>query len=313
MAREQSAMIARDYVRADGRVLEQPKGRAAAYLWPFGMLLSAESARIQSDGDGGKRIDRLLTEMEAYRTGDAYSASRGNDDVYYDDNAWVALALLEAPGKHPAWRGVAERILRFNMAAEDPKLGGGLYWRVKPKESKNTCTNAPTLLGLILLGEPWSLTESDRLMKWLTRLEDPADGLFWDNIRMDGTIEKTKWSYNTGVMIRAFLAASSGPGPLRRRAVRAGASAADYWLTAEGAVRCDASFACHLVDAWLDLSRVDESRPWRSYAVRAALYAWSNLRDKDGHSSKRWERHAGEPSLLADASLARALWRLSAP
>lgn len=306
MAQEQSAMIARDYVRTDGRVLEHPNGRDAAYLWPFGMLLLSEAARLRSDDDGGKRIDRLLTEMEAYRAADAYSASRGDDDVYYDDNAWVARALLEAPGKHPSWRGIAERILRFNMAAQDSKLGGGLYWRVKPKESKNTCTNAPTLLGLILLGKP-----ADGLMKWISCLEDPADGLFWDNIRLDGTIEKTKWSYNTGVMIRAFLAATSGPGPLRRRAVRAGASAADYWLTSEGAIKCDASFACHLVDAWLDLARVDESRPWREYAERAALYAWTHLRDEQGHSSKRWERVDGGPSLLADASLARAMWRLA--
>lgn len=41
-----------------------------------------------------------------------------------------------------------------------------------------------------------------RLYAWtLTNLRDPEDGCYWNDKQADGSINKTKWTYNTGVMI----------------------------------------------------------------------------------------------------------------
>src|SRR4029079_18905729 len=34
-------------------------------------------------------------------------------------------------------------------------------------------------------------------------LRDPADGLYWDHVDAAGNIERTKWSYNQGLMALA--------------------------------------------------------------------------------------------------------------
>jgi predicted alpha-1,6-mannanase (GH76 family) len=34
-------------------------------------------------------------------------------------------------------------------------------------------------------------------------LLSPDNGLYWDNVHMDGSIDKTQWSYNQGVMLGA--------------------------------------------------------------------------------------------------------------
>ena len=40
------------------------------------------------------------------------------------------------------------------------------------------------------------------LYAWtLTNLRDPEDGCYWNDKQADGSINKTKWTYNTGVMI----------------------------------------------------------------------------------------------------------------
>ena len=46
------------------------------------------------------------------------------------------------------------------------------------------------------------LALAKRLYAWtLTNLRDPEDGCYWNDKQADGSINKTKWTYNTGVMI----------------------------------------------------------------------------------------------------------------
>ncbi len=47
------------------------------------------------------------------------------------------------------------------------------------------------------------LIEPNTIYAWTKKnLQDPADGLFWDNLSLDGRIGKAKFSYNTALMLR---------------------------------------------------------------------------------------------------------------
>ncbi len=56
----------------------------------------------------------------------------------------------------------------------------------------------------MLTGEQSYLDDALRLYAWTNAtLQDPNDGLYYDNINLSGHIDKVKLTYNTALMIRA--------------------------------------------------------------------------------------------------------------
>ena len=110
----------------------------------------------------------------------------------------------------------AKRIVEFLQDGEDDSFGGGLWWNEEQKgqqgvgdSNKPTCANGYATLFLL---EYYSVCPQEekadvlalakRLYAWtLTNLRDPEDGCYWNDKQADGSINKTKWTYNTGVMI----------------------------------------------------------------------------------------------------------------
>ena len=76
------------------------------------------------------------------------------------------------------------------------------------KESKHTCSNAPgAVLALKLFKateDTLYLSRGKELYEWTKAyLQDSADYLYFDNIRLDGKIGKAKFAYNSGQMMQA--------------------------------------------------------------------------------------------------------------
>jgi rhamnogalacturonyl hydrolase YesR len=180
-------------------------------------------------------------------------------DRYYDDNAWMAMALVEAyevlgDDKYLRW---AEDTMRYVLSGEDALLGGGIYWRESDKATKNTCSNAPSVAAALSIyrhtRDQRLLVAAIRLYGWTKRtLQDPEDHLMWDNIDLAGKIERTKWSYNTGLMIRSaaeLFAATRNPqymDDLRQFQSASGRR----WLRDES-IRDDGRFAHLLMESWI--------------------------------------------------------------
>ena len=85
---------------------------------------------------------------------------------------------------------------------------GGVFWTQAPwSQDRNTVSNGPGAeLGLHL----YRLTRKSYYLDWAKRMYEwtrthmlAPNGLYWDHIDLAGTIEKTQWSYNQGVMIGA--------------------------------------------------------------------------------------------------------------
>jgi hypothetical protein len=254
----------RHFLRRDGLYRRDGRPRlpgAAAHLWPTARAFAAavDLLGIPADRRGGFDADSAvsahLRALEAYWDGTAELPSYASDvigsrfggDRYYDDNAWVGLALVQLerlrPGHGHAQR--AEALLRFAVggwdARPDVPSPGGVFWveQTRPargvgraNHDRNTVSNAPNAqVGLHLTelragdGDLRRFTRAHDMYAWVNATLDagreagaPGTGLFFDKVRGDGTIDRTLWSYNQGSMIGAnvLLARQSGLDPAAR-------------------------------------------------------------------------------------------------
>ncbi len=194
-------------------------GNAKAFLWPYGGHAEAIAAQYETYPDCAHAKALYLETLDGIRPyqvcrDDGYlayaAANGGSGDVYYDDNAWLVIIYMNAYKAFgdAKWLDLAERTLHFCYSAWDEKLGGGLYWQENNKNGKNTCINSPIAK---VSAELYKITKKQEYLDWSKKiyawtkenLMDPEDGLYFDNINLEGRVDKTKFSYNTGCMIGA--------------------------------------------------------------------------------------------------------------
>ncbi|MGW0022362.1 glycoside hydrolase family 76 protein [Rhodococcus sp. NPDC003382] len=117
---------------------------------------------------------------------------------YYDDMAWLGLALERAQ-RHllvDHRKGIAD-LEDALFAAWQPERGGGLPWR-RRDNFFNTPANGPAGLLLSRTGKVWRAQE---IADWIDEtLKDPETGLIFDGIR-NGKIERAIYSYCQGVVL----------------------------------------------------------------------------------------------------------------
>ncbi len=226
--------------RRDG--LPRRRG-AVAHLWPLARALvgtldlAGVPPALVPGFDAGAAIAQRLAALERYwdPAGDtpAYSSdvlrTRFGGDRYYDDNAWVGLALIQLQRLHPGAAGLerAAELFRFAVAGwdhrEDVPSPGGVFWVEQGRgvgtrnHDRNTVSNAPNAeLGLHLAELTGTSLKAhgsigaQEMYGWVNATldaggpaGDPATGLFGDKVRGDHTLDRTLWSYNQGSMIGA--------------------------------------------------------------------------------------------------------------
>jgi hypothetical protein len=239
----------------------------AAHVWPFAraMVATLDLAGVDPGLVGGFDADAEIADrlraLERYYDPDgdypAYASdpvgTRIGGDRYYDDNAWVGLALIEHERLRPGAGnlGRAEELFRFAVGGWDRRTDvpspGGVFWVEqghgvgKRNHDRNTVSNAPNAeLGLHLAElegaafTPPGPIGAEDMYEWVLATldasrgsEEAGTGLFWDKIRGDNTIDKLLWTYNQGSMV--------GTNVLLAR--RGGESAALYLERAEAIAR----------------------------------------------------------------------------
>ena len=203
-------------------------GRDYETLWPFADVWSAlcTLGSLPGQREAMRLLDTMVIGLRAYSkergimeaAGDAgfesvVTAPLGSGgDRYYDDHAWLGLALVrhhELTGD-PAVLRLAGRVFSFVVtgwsAEETWEVPGGLRWKEPPtNRSRNTCSNGPAAALAAKLHES---TGDRSYLEWATRIYDwtrrallGADALYMDRIAPDGSRAATIWSYNQGSMI----------------------------------------------------------------------------------------------------------------
>ena len=304
----------------------EQRSKQPAFMWGCGVQLTALIAAARIDRPTYlPLVRRYISGLDIYwsdaKPVPGYDVLPGpkSPDRYYDDNEWVALALVEAYELtgDTADLDRAEKTFKFVMSGEDNQLGGGLFWHEQEKKSKNTCSNGPAIVAALRLYEVTRkadyLKTAKRLYLWTNAHLQDADGLYWDNIKLDGKLEKTKFTYNTALMLRAdaLLYKITGERKYLDEAERvAKASEAHWFQKGTGAIADSGMFAHHLCEALFALEREDKKPHWRDIVTRALVFEQEKGRDSNGHYNDRWDRADPEKrekvGLLGQASVARA-------
>ena len=182
----------------------------------------AGSAAALDEFDADAAIADRLAELERYydptRGQPAYSSdvlgTRRGGDRYYDDNAWIGLAMIQLERMRPGsgYLQRAQELFRFAAGGWDRSDGpspGGVFWVEQGpgagarNHDRNTVSTAPNAeLGLHLaelIGDPAASADvgPEQMYEWVLGTLDsglerecPGTGLFWDKLRGDGTLDK---------------------------------------------------------------------------------------------------------------------------
>lgn len=336
--RETMVAIERDFHLPGGKLYgeEASDGKPPlhpAFDWGVGVMLSALNAAAAVDGSYRARLAEYVGATRAYWNpagpipGFDVLPGPKPADRYYDDNEWMVLSLVDASRVLPSDEALneAKHAFAFVMSGWDTaKLEGGIYWRESDKASKNTCSNAPAAAAALELyditRDAAYLEDAKRIYAWTKgHLRDPADGLYWDNIGVDGRVQKTKWSYNSGLMLRdaAELYRITRQRQYADDAKSLQAATIAHWVAPDGALRDDGKFAHLLLENWgrahRDVPGIPDPRP---AIARALEYLHRYGRDRDGRYGNRWDQpapSAGYPkyNLIDQASVARAFFEAS--
>ena len=226
------------------------KNQRVAYLWPTSGVFSGAVALLSNKKNPRYKAlldSKIIPGLDLYfdttrqpSCYQSYIASEGKSDRFYDDNVWLAIdfAQLALVTKDPVYLKKAEMIWKFVISGWDEQLGGGIYWCEQKKHSKNTCSNAPSVVAAAKLYQATKnieyLNRAKRIYAWTKlNLQDSTDGLYYDNISLKGRIGKTKYAYNSGQMMQgaALLYKITGEKTYRTDAQRIARSALPFFTT----------------------------------------------------------------------------------
>ncbi|MEU4396709.1 glycoside hydrolase family 76 protein [Kribbella sp. NPDC023855] len=197
-----------------------------SYVWPYSQAAIAAENLAGIPGAGRQAANEAERRLDAYELyWNATTTPKGYDsylrpplgqggDKFYDDNEWIGLQLIQHYQRTGDRSSLARAKEIFALVVHgwdnDPThpCAGGVFWTQAPwSQDRNTVSNGPGAeLGahLFLLTRDKSyLTWAKKMYDWTQKCMLAPNGLYWDHIDLKGTIEKTQWSYNQGVMLGA--------------------------------------------------------------------------------------------------------------
>ena len=166
-------------------------------------------------------------------------------DMFYDDNEWVALAKVQDYLQTGDRSALARAMQIFDLVASGwdtdttHAAPGGVFWTQAPwSTDRNTVSTFP---GAELATRLYLITHKKAYLDWAIRSATWADahllgpnGLYWDNIKLDGTVDQTQWSYNQGTPIGTYtlLYQATGDRTYLKKAKAIAQAAQAYYGTA---------------------------------------------------------------------------------
>jgi hypothetical protein len=277
-------------------------GNPWCYVWPFSqaMIATQDMAGIPGIGwrYGGDVADRYRA-LEDYWNAetdppgyDSYLRPPNGQggDKFYDDNEWIALGFIQR--RYMSGTSLRRAAEIFDLVVHgwdtDPThpFPGGVFWTQAPwSQDRNTVSNAPGAeVGLHLYlatRRSYYLEWAQRMYGWTRRWMLAPNGLYWDHVDLAGTIEKTQWSYNQGVMIGAgvLLYRATGDRLYLAQARDTAFKAMAFYEEGDRYFTQPARFNAIFFANLLQLSTVAPHPAYRRAMVRYAEAAYERFRD----------------------------------
>lgn len=208
--------VSLDYFQG-AKVDEKP----VSFLWPFSGMFSAANVLVrypELKPKYSKYLDSLTVGVSAYRDTtrvpvgyQAYPATLEKSDRYYDDNALVCIDYLEAylNTKDKKYIVKAKEVFEFILSGWDEHLGGGVYWLEGHKDQKPACSNGMSTLAALKLyqctNDTLYLNWGKKFYNWMHDTLRNPQGIYYNDVKMDGKPNKVYYTYNTGSMIESAV------------------------------------------------------------------------------------------------------------
>lgn len=299
----------------------QKQKQEVSFLWPYSGVISGTVA-LYAFTKEKKYLDlmekRLLPGLEKYFDTSrhpggyqSYPIFAGHSNRFYDDNVWLALdfCTFYANTQNKKYLDKALEIYDFVYSGWDGNLGGGVYWCEQKKTSKNTCSNAPSA---VLSARLYQLTGDEKFLSravetylWTkNNLLDRSDFVYWDNVALDGKIDKRKYTYNSGQMIEAgvLLYQITGDRTYLTDAQKTASGTYQYFTTVESTA--EGRIVFYPDTPWFNailfrglkaLYIVDGNKKYIQSMLENAHFAWSNTADEHNLLGKDWRKKSTQP------------------
>ena len=186
----------------------QVPGDALAHYWVYAQAFDALLDGVERTG--GARYRGLIAAFAAGQE------ARGWSSDYYDDENWLALALLRAYDLtgETAYLERAKLLFADIQAAWDTRCcgsePGGIWWDRAHTQKATASNGGPVITAARLAartGDPAYLDFAEQVYAyWRAHMVDPSTFQVADHIAPDGAITRWRFTYNEGVMIGGALA-----------------------------------------------------------------------------------------------------------
>ncbi len=272
---------------------------------PIGFSLSTHAFNLLLDSVGTFWRKDLAAEAIAAYYRDFTSVYRNRRSHEYNDEVlWWAVACTRAAYiTNDKTYFLEAKELYDNLWATqvDNAMGGGMWWRLDDKKTKNACVNLPAVIvAMSLYGATKDLKyllQAQRLYQWTCEnLYDSDTGKVYDYVSVDRKTVAWDFSCNSGTFIGASMRLYRATG---KRVYLANArKAADYmiaWMSRRGVLKScgqgeGGSFNGIAVRYLADLARRHGCEKYRDFLLSNANSAWTSRRLSDGVNGPDWTR-----------------------
>lgn len=192
--------------------------------WPLAQQIEASISISQIPGAPANAHDELRKRLNALRyywddnpeTPGYDAAVRSkwwHDSMYYDDNAWIGIALLELYRDNPdeSWglekaRRIFDLEKKGAFEAQSMREPGGVMWTQKNENQYRATVSTAGAAQLALrlfesTGDSQYLQFAREQFGWVEKTLSNENGLFIDGIEGNGNKNQSAFSYNQGLML----------------------------------------------------------------------------------------------------------------
>lgn len=292
-----------------------------AYVWPLSTQFRVQTALVQHDPAAYATTLRQFSDEARTRywkaAGGGYrSGVSSGATLFYDDNAHMAVALMEAYRltADPVYLARAKETYNFVLSGEDLAGGGGIYFSQPDRTVKETISTLQGARAALMLyratAQPSYLEDATRLYEWTrTHVQEP-DGMFLERYYLTGSKAGTAGDFalvngpGDAIAVQLeFYAATGNVSNLQEAQRMATRSLSRFFNSTTGAINDEGFWAYELVDALCELTRVDGNPLWRNRTISALRWLHDNRRDPNGHYDALWGRGGVQSTVLASWDL----------
>lgn len=314
------------------------KVKEVSFLWPFSGVFSATNVLLKFPSLKEKYLhylDSCVTGTEHYRDTmrkpagyQAYPSMLEKVDRYYDDNGLVGIDYMEAyfNTRNILYRQCAQEVFKFIISGWNNDAGGGVTWLEGHNDQKPACSNGTALLVALKIfeagKEKYYLDWGRRFYDWEYQHLRDTNGLYSNDKKLNGEVNRTFYTYNSGFMLEAavLLYGLTKEKKYLQHAQRLAKDAYNYFRNIPHDRRFTFGidlpwFVTVLFRGYEALYHVDRNDQYIAAIEKDLNYAWENSKDQYGFITNNWlpdEKELAKPKWLLDqACIAELYARLS--